>query len=317
MILLRSLVFRVFGVEGSLTYDVLVYGPLFCDLIFTALPQMPELGKEVYAGGFTLAVGGSAIVAAALHRLGSNVGLIADLGSDPMSRVVSDLLDDLGLDQRLIRRHDYPLPQVTAALSFPQDRAFVSRFVRPETPRDLRALLAAHPARHIHVCGFLALEETPDVVDLAHKAGMTASLDVGWDEQALRDPVLRKAISSVDIFMPSKGELCAVMQTDDAEAALSQAVAMLPDGVVVVKDGCHGAIACQLGVCERVDALPVKPVDTTGAGDSFDAGFLYAWLQGLPLVDCLRYGNVCGGLATTAAGGAVAAPTYEEIQQWL
>ncbi len=300
-----------------MNYDILVYGPLFCDLIFTALPHMPELGKEVFAEEFTVSVGGSAIVASALHRLEAKVGLIADLGIDSMSRVVGDVLDDLGIDRRLVRIHDYPLPQVTVALSFPQDRAFVTRLVRPDHPRDMRELLAANPARHIHVCGFLALEETPDIVDLAHEAGLTVSLDLGWDDKALREPSLLETISKVDIFMPSQNELCMVTQSDDSEDALARALAAIPDGIVVMKDGCHGATACQHGKCEHVDALPVRSVDPTGAGDCFDAGFLFAFLNGYSLYDCLRYGNACGGLATTASGGAVAAPTLQEIQQWL
>ncbi|MBL8147407.1 MAG: carbohydrate kinase family protein [Anaerolineae bacterium] len=300
-----------------MNYDILVYGPLFCDLIFTSLPGMPELGREVFAGDMTVAVGGSAIVAAALHRLGVRVGLIADLGSDPLSQVVRALLDELGLDQTLIRSHTYPLPQVTAALSFPHDRAFVTRFQRPEQPRDIAALLASHSARHMHVCGFLALEETPDIVDLAHDAGMTVSLDLGWDDHALRQPALRDMLALLDIFMPSKCELCAVMGTDDAEEALSRAAVMMPGGIVVMKDGSRGAIARQREVREQVQALLVKAVDTTGAGDSFDAGFLYAYINNLPLGECMRYGNICGGLATTAAGGAVAAPTFEEMRKWL
>lgn len=300
-----------------MNYEILVYGPLFCDLIFTELPAMPELGREVFAGDLTVAVGGSAIVAAALHRLGVRVGLIADLGSDPLSQLVRSLLDELGLDQTLIRNHAFPLPQVTAALSFPHDRAFVTRFQRPEQPRDTASLLAAHSARHLHVCGFLALDETPNIVELAHEAGMSVSLDLGWDEHGLRQPSLREMITRLDIFMPSKCELCEVMGTDDAEEALSLAAAAMPDGIVVMKDGSRGATACQRGVREQVQALPVQCVDTTGAGDSFDAGFLYAFINGLPLGDCLRHGNICGGLATTAAGGAVAAPTLEEMRKWL
>ncbi|MFN8377480.1 MAG: carbohydrate kinase family protein [Anaerolineae bacterium] len=300
-----------------MTYDILVYGPLFCDLIFTALPHMPELGKEVYAGDFAVAVGGSAIVAAALHRLGAKVGLIADLGSDPMSQMVSNLLDELGLDRRLIRVHDHPLPQLTVALSFPHDRAFVTRFVRPDQPPDMRALLAANPARHMHVCGFLALQETPDIVDLVHESGMTVSLDMGWDDEILREPHVRNAISKCDIFLPSRNELCAIMRTEEAVDALKQAVDLMPEGIVVMKDGSRGAIAGHHGKFEHASPMQVKPVDTTGAGDSFDAGFLYAYLNGLPLSQCLRFGNVCGALATTAVGGAVAAPTLQEIQQWL
>lgn len=296
---------------------MLVYGPLFCDLIFTALPRMPELGREVFAGDLTVAVGGSAIVAAALHRLGVRVGLIADLGSDPLSHVVRSLLDELGLDQTLIRSHPFPLPQVTAALSFPHDRAFVTRFQRPGQPRDMRALLAEHQSRHIHVCGFLALEETPDIVGLAQGVGLTVSMDLGWDEDALRGSTLREAITRLDVFMPSKCELCAVMETDVAEEALARASAAMPGGIVVMKDGSWGATAIQHDRRVTVQALPMKVLDTTGAGDSFDAGFLYAFINGLPLADCLRYGNICGGLATTAAGGAAAAPTLEEVRKWL
>ena len=132
-----------------MTYDVIVYGPLFCDLIFTDLPGMPELNTEIFAGDFTIAIGGSAIVAVALHRLGAKVGLIAELGNDPMSRMVATMMDDIGLDRTLIREHPRPLPQITVALSFPQDRAFVTRFERPESPPDLQSILSQHPSKHL------------------------------------------------------------------------------------------------------------------------------------------------------------------------
>ena len=124
-----------------MTYDILVYGPLFCDLIFTDLPDMPTLGTELFAGDFTVTVGGSAIVAAGLQKLGANVGFIADLGNDPVSGLARQVLDDMNIDRALIREHPHPLPQVTVALSFPEDRAFITRFERPKQPHDLAAIL--------------------------------------------------------------------------------------------------------------------------------------------------------------------------------
>lgn len=298
-------------------YDILVYGPLFCDLIFTQLPGMPELGKEVFSQGFTASIGGSAIVAAALHRLGVRVGLIADLGNDPISQWARVLLDEFGLDQRLIRVHDWPLPQVTVALSFPHDRAFITRFERPAEPPDLAEVFQTNSAKHLHVCGFMALQETPNVVQIAHAAGLTVSMDCGWDEAALRDPHLREVIAQVDVFLPSRNELCWIADDDDTDHALLGMSTGMKTGMIVMKDGPRGVVACSGGVIERVAALPVIPVDTTGAGDSFDAGFLVAYTHGLPLTTCLRYGNVCGALATTAVGGAVAAPTLEEVHTWL
>lgn len=300
-----------------MTYDILVYGPLFCDLIFTELPAMPELGTEIYAGDFTVAVGGSAIVAAALHRLGVRVGLIADLGTDPMSQLARSLLDDIGVDRRLMREHNFPLPQITVALSFPQDRAFITRFERPAAPLDLAAVLRAHPARHLHVSSFLAVFETPDAAQIAHRAGMTVSMDPGWDEAALRDPRLSSMIADLDVFLPSRNELCWIAKQDDPERALRQVQATMRQGAVIMKDGKQGAVGCAGSELARVGALSVTPTDTTGAGDAFDAGYLYAYLQEMPLDLCMRYGSVCGGLATTAAGGAAAVPTLQEAEKWL
>jgi sugar/nucleoside kinase (ribokinase family) len=298
-------------------YDILVYGPLFCDLIFTDLPAMPALGREIFAGGFTIAIGGSAIVAAALHRLGAQVGLIAELGSDPLSQIARTLLDDLGLDRRLIREHDRPLPQVTVALSLPADRAFITRFERPAAPPDLAAILRDNPARHLHVSSFLAVQETPEAASIARAAGMTVSMDPGWDETALRDPRVRAMIRDLDIFLPSRAELCWIAGTDDVESALTSVSRAMTSGLVVMKDGRNGAIAVGSDVRQRVGALPVVPVDTTGAGDAFDAGFLYAFVRGQPLTTCLQYGSVCGALATTAVGGATAVPTLKEVDAWL
>lgn len=300
-----------------MSYDVLVYGPLFCDLIYTDLPGMPELGTEIFAGDFTVALGGSGIVAAGLRRLGANVGLIADLGTDLMSRILRDLLDDMQIDRTLIREHPHPLPQVTTAISFPQDRAFVTRFQKPETPLDLEAVLRDYPAKHLHISSFLAALDNPTAPQMARAAGVTVSFDPGWDETALRDPRLQAMLPELDVFLPSKSELCYIMQEDEAAAALAKTAARMPRGFIVMKNGKEGAVAYSRTLHETVPALPVTPVDTTGAGDSFDAGFLFRYAQGDPLKDCLQYGAICGALSTTKAGGATAAPTHEEVQAWL
>lgn len=298
-------------------YDVIVYGPLFCDLIFTGLPGMPALGTEIFSEDFTITIGGSAIVAAGLRRLGAAVGFVADLGNDLMSRAVGQMLDDLGIDRTLIREHPHPLPQVTVALSFPQDRAFVTRFERPKTPVDLRAVLRDHTAKHLHISSFLAALENPNAPRIAHEAGLTVSMDPGWDETALRDPRLRAMIDELDVFLPSESELCHIAGTDDVEAALQQLAATMTRGQIVLKQGKRGATAYDHHHREHVAALPVTPVDTTGAGDSFDAGFLFRYTQAAPLTECLQYGAVCGALSTTRVGGATAAPTIQEVEQWL
>lgn len=302
-----------------MSYDVLVYGPIFCDLIFTDLSGMPELGKELFAGDLTLALGGSAIVATGLHRLGARVGLIADLGDDPFSRVTAQLLEEMGLDCSLIRRHPHPLPQLTVALSFPKDRAFITRFKQPETPPDLATVLQARPTKHLHVCSYLAALETPDACQIAHATGATISMDPGWDEQSLLDPRLSAMIANLDVFLPSHSELCHIAQNEDANQAARQILNIMPHGMIVMKNGQEGAESYSHHErdCMQMPAIPVTAVDTTGAGDAFDAGFLYAYTKGNPLKNCMRVGAVCGGLTTTAKGGATATPTLKEMEKWL
>lgn len=302
-----------------MTYDILVFGPVFCDLIFTDLPAMPELGKEIFAEDLTIALGGSAIVAAGLHRLGARVGLIADLGNDPLSKVIWQLLGDWGLERSLISRHPYPLPQVTVALSYPQDRAFVTRFKRPKKRTNLEMMIQKNPTKHLHLCSFLAALESPEAPQIAHAAGATISMDPGWDEEALHHPKLEALIAELDVFLPSRSEICQIAQTDDVDQAARQQISKMQDGKIIIKDGPHGAIGyvSRQAAPIRVPALPITPVDTTGAGDAFDAGFLYALIHNLPINVCMRFGAVCGGLATTAPGGATAFPTLSEVEEWL
>ncbi|MEQ8674875.1 MAG: carbohydrate kinase family protein [Aggregatilineales bacterium] len=300
-----------------MTYDVLVYGPLFCDLIFTELPEMPELGTEIFAGNFTMTVGGSAIVAAGLQKLGAKVGLVADIGNDALSRVVGQLLDDLHIDRTFVREHPHPLTQLTVALSFPQDRAFITRFEKPDIPADLAAILREHPTRHVHIGSFLGAFDVPDACQIAHDAGATISLDPGWDETALRDPRLHNMLTDLDFFLPSRSELCYMLDEPDANKALERATNRMTHGTVIMKNGADGASAKSKTLETQVPTLTVTPIDTTGAGDAFDAGFLYALTHDYALQDCMRFGAICGALTTTRIGGATGTPTLEEVKKWL
>lgn len=300
-----------------MSYDVLVYGPLFCDLIFTDLPRIPQPGTEVFAGNFTITIGGSAIVAAGLQKLGAKVGLIADIGNDPMSRQIASLLDDLNIDRTLVREHPHPLTQLTVALSFPEDRAFITRFEKPKTPANLKSILHDYPARHIHICGFLGAFDAPDACQIAHDAGTTISMDPGWDETALRDPLLHNMIRELDYFMPSRSELCLMLDEPDYEKALEKVHKQMKHGSIIMKNGAEGALAYGDNLREIAAPLLVTPIDTTGAGDAFDAGFLYALTKDYDMTTCLRYGAICGALTTTVIGGATGTPTLDEVQKWL
>jgi sugar/nucleoside kinase (ribokinase family) len=300
-------------------YDVLVYGPVFCDLIFTGLESFPVIGQEVYSKELTLTVGGSAIVAHGLHRLGVRVGLITDVGNDPISSVIWEILDQLQLDRELIRQRNQPLKKLTVALSYPDDRAFVSYVDPLEPSQPVTSLFKETTAQHLHLCSLLALKENPNIIQQAHAAGMTVSLDPGWVESALTQPEFLRKLRDLDIFFPSESEVCEIAGNDAPEVAAKTVYSQMNQGALIVKQGAKGALGFSDNVPQgrHVPALQVDAVETTGAGDSFDAGFLYARLENQPLETCMKVGVICGALSTTRIGGITGFPNKKEIERWL
>ena len=302
--------------------EVLVCGPAYCDLLFAGLEALPALGTERFAQGFLITAGGSAITAVALRRLGRRSALLADVGADAHGEVVRRVLADEGVETRWLReRHDAPTP-VTAVLSTPGDRAFVTYLAPDAEPPDLDEALAASGARHLHVGGFPAALRIPHLVDAARSHGATVSFDPGWDERALDHPRVRDVATRCDVLLPSRNEALrlADLADDGPDAARRAATALArlrSDAVTVVKDGVRGAWGAGPDARAYAAPPPVTPHDPTGAGDVFDAGFLDAWLAGEPLAACLRRGAACGARAVTARGGATAAPTAADLARAL
>jgi sugar/nucleoside kinase (ribokinase family) len=319
----------VVPVRGA--FGVAVFGPVYCDLVFGGMERLPRLGEERFARRFLATAGGSAISAIALHRLGHRVALVTEVGDDAHGGIVRACLADEGIDGRWLRvRHDVPTP-VTVAMSTEADRAFVS-YLDPGGPTDgppgalrpdLAEVLRAAAATHLHVSGFPVALTHPDVVDVARGHGLTVSFDPGWDERALTDARVRRVATSVDVLLVNRMEAALLTGAslpriaDAASGDLTQLLEDLagrrPGLVTVIKDGAAGAWGADASGRSHVAAPVVATVDATGAGDVFSAGFLDAWWLGSPLASCLERGVACGARATTAYGGATAAPTREEL----
>jgi sugar/nucleoside kinase (ribokinase family) len=296
-------------------YDVLLFGDYWYDLIFTDLPGLPELGREVLAGGFDQAPGGPFIHAVAMHRLGLRVGWAADFGNDPFSLSVIKAARREGLDETLFECHDRPYRRITAAASFPTDRAFLSYSdPGPIIPAPLKAL-AQHTARVTMIPGLFSGPLFDTGQALARTRRMKIVMDCQCTDETLDKPAVRRALKNVDVFLPNSAEARQLTGAPNTLAALRRLGEVC--SLVVIKDGPDGAHAICGGETFYARAIPVKVVDTTGAGDAFGAGFLKAWLDSRPITECLRWGNICGGLSTTARGGASATPTLAEVEQWL
>lgn len=296
-------------------YDLLLFGDYWYDLIYTDLPRLPELGHELFAGGFASAPGGVFINAVALHRLGLRVGWACDFGNDLYSRLTIEAARRERLDESLFQYQDRPYRRVTSVASFPDDRAFLSYTdPSPTLSAPLKAL-AQHTARVVMIPGLFFGPLFDGGQLFAHLRGMKIVMDCQMTTQTIANPAVRRALQHVEAFLPNALEAKTLTDADTVEEALNRLSDLCP--LVVIKDGANGAYARHKGQTYHAPAIPVNVVDTTGAGDSFSAGFLKAWLEDRPLPECLQWGNICGGLSATARGGATAAPTLAQVEAWL
>lgn len=301
---------------------ILVVGELNVDLVMSGLPSLPVLGRELVATDFNRVLGSSsAITAQRLAALGAQVSFIGWLGADDYGEYVRRELASAGIDISGIRSVATPTG-VTVALTYPQDRALltfpgtIAAFDGAEIgPDDLQGYT------HLHVGSFYlqsALQaQLARIFQMAQQQGLTTSLDPGWDpDEAWADnPHLLPALAHCDYFLPNLDEAQALAAGKDLPESLAQQL----QGTLVVKCGTEGARAYDSsGMIASAAAFEAEVRDTTGAGDAFNAGFLYATcVEAAPLEAALRFGTACGADAVTHFGGATDAPSAATIHAFL
>lgn len=301
-------------VDPGPALDVILGGWYFCDLVFTGLPHLPQLGMDVFSAGFEIVPGGTYYTVTTLHRLGVRAGWATEFGNDLFSQFMLSAIRQEGLDERLFRIYDdRPLRRLAAAFSFPHDRAFVS-YTDDAPGISLAPLIRQERPHFVYLPAIRADSWLMDVAEAAHQVGAQVMMDCQWTELTLDMPNVQEALRAVDVFAPNEGEALRLTGAATIDAALERLAHYTP--TVVIKRGAQGAQAVAHGESACAPAIPVTVVDTTGAGDCFSAGFLYGLLASLPLEACLRIGNICGGLSTTAPGSE-GAPSLDQVHDWL
>ncbi len=246
-------------------YDVLVVSDYFLDLVFTGLPRLPELGQEVFGTGFAMLAGGGFISVAAMQRLGLRVAWVGDFGNDEFSRFVLEKAEAEGVDLTYCVRHARPLRRVTVAASFPSDRAFISYCdPEPSVPAAFKALAKAS-AEAVFLGGTTWGSAFDAGLLLVRSRRMKLLMDGNGAENApARDPGLRRALQSVDVYFPNLREARHLTGQSDPCAALSALATMCR--MPVLKAGGEGSYAMADGRIVHAPPIAVTPVDTTGAG---------------------------------------------------
>ncbi|MCR4408549.1 MAG: carbohydrate kinase family protein [Anaerolineae bacterium] len=301
---------------------LLVIGELNVDLIISGLPSLPVLGQELLCQDFEMTLGSSsAICASWLAALGATVDFWGKVGCDLYGEFVVGELERRGIGTDGVIRDSSIRTGVTVSLSYPHDRALFTYLGSIAALRlsDLHlGLLSRYD--HLHSASiFLQRELRPGLPALyraAKKAGLTTSLDSGWDPEEQWGRDVFDVLPHVDFFLPNETEALHLTGANDIEEAATELSCYA--GTVVVKLGREGALACTGGQVWKASGFKVEVVDTTGAGDAFNAGFLYAHvIEGRPIPEALHFANACGAIAVTIIGGATALPSAAEVDAFI
>lgn len=300
---------------------MLIAGDANLDLVLRG-DVVPRFGQaEQLLEAADVVLGSSAgICASGLARLGVDVTLCARVGDDLFGRETLRLLEANGVGTAEVAVRG-AATGLSVILSAPEDRAILTLggAMTELTAANVAAAAERTGARHVHVASFFLLprmaDGLADVLRALRERGVTTSLDTNWDP-AERWAGVAECLPHVDVLLPNAAEAIAIAAACGTDAADAESAARALAGhgpIVVVKDGAAGGFAVHGSDLVRAAPPTVDVVDTTGAGDSFDAGFLAAWTTRLPLIECVRQAAAAGALSTRAAGGTAAQATRDEL----
>jgi sugar/nucleoside kinase (ribokinase family) len=291
-------------------FDLTIAGETNLDLILYGLPEQMPIEREMLASAFQLTLGGSSsILAHNLAILGNRVGFITQTGHDELGGIALQRLRESGVD--LSRSTVHPTLGTGVTVLLPHDSGrhiltypgVMAKMKLNEFDLDYLA-----DSRHFHLSSLFlqtALQaDLPYLFTALKERGLTLSLDTNDDPSDLWAGVLEPLLGLIDILIPTEDELLRIAHVGRLEEALDKLSPRIP--LIVVKCGSRGAVVQQGSSRDWVAPLAVQPVDTVGAGDSFNSGFLTAWLRGETPIRAAAMGNVTGALSTQRAGGTEA-----------
>ena len=306
---------------GEINPDIVVFDP-------DPVPVFDEVERVI--GSVHMTVGSSsAIFACGAARLQLAVAFFGVVGADAFGRFMLDAMRERGIDVSACVVDPARSTGATVILTSGRDRAILTEMgtIGAMDVDDVPESLLGR-TRHVH-SGCFYLQETsrdrlPGFFAAARARGITTSFDTNWDPTERWDGGVAEMLGACDVFFPNAVEARRIARTEDVEDAARSLARTGARGrtdggpIVAVKLGAGGALACSAdGPLVRVPALRVEPLDTTGAGDSFNAGFLRAWLDGADLQECLRWGAVAGAISTQRLGGIDGQPTLDDARAAL
>ena len=306
-------------------FDLLIAGEINPDLILSGnvTPEFGQVEKLVDSAALTIG-SSSAIFACGAARLGLKVAFIGVCGDDVFGRFMLDQMKKRSVDVSHVIVRKEGQTGLSVILNQPFDYAQGDRAIltHPGLIAELQASDIAddllRQSKHIHVASYFLQtklqSDLPALFKRAHALGLSTSLDTNYDpsEKWLGFDEL---LSVTNVFLPNEAEAKSLAGAENVEEAASRLGSKVE--ALAIKLGKAGALGMFGSRKVQSESIPVKVVDTVGAGDSFDAGFIYGYLNNWELEKSLRLACVCGALSTQRAGGTDGQPTLEQAMKYL
>lgn len=306
--------------EKRKIFDVIVVGELNVDLIFNLIYQVdsfPEIGKEKLADTMTLTLGSSsAIFASNLSSLGAKVAFIGKIGNDIFGRFCKEQLEQKGVDTSMILVDEALKTGATMVLNFDDDRAMITHqgAMRYLGLKDISGEMLSK-ARHLHFSSYFLQagfkDNLSNLFKMAKELGLSTSLDMQWDPSEQWNFDYKNILPFVDLFFPNESELLNLTKQNSIEDALDKIKGY--GNIIILKRGKAGSV-----MSYNNKVIPCKAflndhvADAIGAGDSFNAGFIFKYLQDDNANSCQNFANLIGAISTTKPGGTTAFINYDE-----
>lgn len=292
--------------------DVICLGNAMIDIIFTHLDHLPKIGEELYIDTYDIGIGGAAaITSIGLRKLNLSTAIVASYGDDLLGTYLYQTLNDSGIDLRGFQRDYSSATSLSIELSFPQDRATVTCAKSSDHILVNNAKNLLNEARHIHIRGLS--KSRIELLKKAVQCGLTTSVDLDFQIE-IQHELFWDAHRYIDFITPNRAEVSTLVGNGDVRT-LARTLGQKLRKYCVVKMDRDGSIGSDGQCVVEVEAFPATVVDTTGAGDSFNAGFIYGFLKGYTLEQCMLLGNGMGSLNVRKAGGAAAMPNFAMLKE--
>ncbi len=311
------------------TVQLLSIGDANVELAFSSIPRMPQFGQKILVPELTLRAAGSATnFALCGASLGAKTGFAGRLAVDSFGEVVLKAFREVGVDTKFLQLVEDASTSVTAAIISENGEGALFVYQGTIAQLEYEALkkcLETNPApRWVHFAGYFLLESlqgkpVTDLLQLAQSRGATTSLDFGWDPTGWSDEVIEQvfdAIQFVDVFFPNANEVKALTGESSAKKGAKQ---LLEAGAptLVVKLGAKGCLLATKKDEVMIPGFDVNVVDTTAAGDVFDAGFAVSMLTGATMGRAAVFANAVAALHVSRPRSQSLFPSLEETSAFL